>query len=118
MDDRCQLHGASLRLSLRLLQGRGPIIAPLQGPSRDLGKLVDNLSKEIATAVVQRADNLVAKDTNRVRDVFMREHADLLDAAFWQSHKERIQAGHVFDVFPYEPTKRFTQQRHNGPSSI
>ncbi|MDP2074552.1 bifunctional isocitrate dehydrogenase kinase/phosphatase [Hydrogenophaga sp.] len=42
-----------------------------------------------------------------VREVFMKHHADLLDAAFWQSHKERIAAGHVFDVFPYERERRF-----------
>ena len=42
-----------------------------------------------------------------VRGVFMKHHADLLDAAFWQGHKERIMAGHVHDVFPYEPNKRF-----------
>ncbi len=42
-----------------------------------------------------------------VREVFMRHHGDLLDAAFWQTHKERIQAGHVYDVFPYEREKRF-----------
>ena len=42
-----------------------------------------------------------------VRKVFMQHHADLLDAAFWQSHQARIQAGHVFDVFPYEQHKRF-----------
>ncbi|MEY2618939.1 MAG: hypothetical protein RL522_1941 [Pseudomonadota bacterium] len=42
-----------------------------------------------------------------VREVFMRHHPDLLDAAFWQSHKERIQSGYVFDVFPYEVDKRF-----------
>jgi isocitrate dehydrogenase kinase/phosphatase len=42
-----------------------------------------------------------------VREVFMKHHADLLDAAFWQSHKERIQAGYVHDVFPYELEKRF-----------
>ncbi len=42
-----------------------------------------------------------------VREIFMKHHADLLDAAFWQSHKERIQAGHVFDVFPYDRHKRF-----------
>jgi isocitrate dehydrogenase kinase/phosphatase len=42
-----------------------------------------------------------------VREVFMKHHADLLDAAFWQGHKERIEAGHVHDVFPYEPGKRF-----------
>ena len=42
-----------------------------------------------------------------VRDVFMKHHADLLDVTFWQSHKERIAAGHVYDVFPYENEKRF-----------
>ncbi len=44
----------------------------------------------------------------RVREVFMAHHAELLDAAFWQGHKERILAGHVHDVFPYEPSKRFS----------
>lgn len=43
-----------------------------------------------------------------VREVFMRHHADLLDADFWQGHKERILAGQVHDVFPYEPSKRFS----------
>jgi hypothetical protein len=40
-----------------------------------------------------------------VREVFMAHHADLLDAAFWQGHKERILAGHVHDVFPYDPAQ-------------
>ena len=42
-----------------------------------------------------------------VREVFMKHHADLLDAAFWQAHKDRILAGHVHDVFPYDRDKRF-----------
>jgi isocitrate dehydrogenase kinase/phosphatase len=42
-----------------------------------------------------------------VREVFMKHHADLLDADFWQQHKERIAAGHVHDVFPYERSRRF-----------
>ncbi|MDP1893472.1 MAG: bifunctional isocitrate dehydrogenase kinase/phosphatase, partial [Hydrogenophaga sp.] len=42
-----------------------------------------------------------------VRAVFMQHHADLLDRDFWQSQKERIAAGHVFDVFPYERDRRF-----------
>jgi len=46
-----------------------------------------------------------------VRDVFMKHHADLLDVEFWQSHKERILAGHVYDVFPYERSRRFSQLR-------
>ena len=52
-----------------------------------------------------------------VREVFMTHHADLLDAAFWQTHQARIQAGHVYDVFPYEQHKRFTAtagQAHVG----
>jgi isocitrate dehydrogenase kinase/phosphatase len=48
-----------------------------------------------------------------VREVFMKHHADLLDAAFWQAHKERILAGHVHDVFPYDLGKRFRPQRQS-----
>jgi isocitrate dehydrogenase kinase/phosphatase len=47
----------------------------------------------------------------RVREVFMKHHADLLDAAFWQGHKERILAGYVHDVFPYDTSRRFVRQR-------
>lgn len=50
---------------------------------------------------------------NAVREVFMKHHADLLDASFWRSHQERIRAGHVYDVFPYERSRRFAA-RHSG----
>jgi isocitrate dehydrogenase kinase/phosphatase len=46
-----------------------------------------------------------------IREVFMKHHAELLDASFWQGHKERILAGHVHDVFPYDPAKRFKNRR-------
>jgi isocitrate dehydrogenase kinase/phosphatase len=52
-----------------------------------------------------------------VRNVFMKHHADLLEASFWQGHKERIQAGYVHDVFPYEAHKRFGVQRLAAASS-
>ena len=42
-----------------------------------------------------------------VREVFLQHHAELLDVAFWQAHKDRILAGHVHDVFPYEQARRF-----------
>jgi isocitrate dehydrogenase kinase/phosphatase len=45
-----------------------------------------------------------------VREVFLKHHADLLDPAFWQSRKERILAGHVHDVFPYDRDKRFVRK--------
>ncbi|HEX7888604.1 MAG TPA: bifunctional isocitrate dehydrogenase kinase/phosphatase [Ramlibacter sp.] len=49
-----------------------------------------------------------------VREVFLKHHADLLDAAFWQSHQERILAGHVFDIFPYERGKRFARRQQGA----
>ncbi len=52
-----------------------------------------------------------------VREVFMKHHADLLDAGFWQGHKEKIHQGHVHDVFPYEADKRFVVQRAAMQSS-
>ena len=54
-----------------------------------------------------------------VRAEFMRHHAELLDADFWQAHKERILAGHVFDVFPYERERRFSHYAAAGtPATI
>ena len=53
-----------------------------------------------------------------IREVFMKHHADLLDAGFWHRHKERIQAGHVYDVFPYDPTKRFRAQRRLRDAAV
>ena len=49
-----------------------------------------------------------------VRHVFMKHHADLLEASFWQGHKERILAGYVHDVFPYDAHKRFQYRRGLG----
>ena len=46
-----------------------------------------------------------------VREAFMAHHADLLDAAFWQSHKERIQAGQMLDVFPYDEAQALSSRR-------
>ena len=42
-----------------------------------------------------------------VRSIFMKYHADLLEAPYWQAHKARIEAGYVHDVFPYEKERRF-----------
>jgi isocitrate dehydrogenase kinase/phosphatase len=50
-----------------------------------------------------------------VREVFMRHHSELLDAAFWQGHKEEILAGYVHDVFPYEAQRRFAHRRAARP---
>jgi len=43
----------------------------------------------------------------RVRKVFLEQHADLLDADYWNAIKQRIAAGHIEDVFPYPEALRF-----------
>ncbi len=43
----------------------------------------------------------------RVREAFMRHHADLLEPDFWQQNKERIQRGEVIDFYPYAAHRRF-----------
>lgn len=42
----------------------------------------------------------------RVRAAFLRHHADLLDAAWWQACRERVMAGRIDDIFPYPPERR------------
>jgi isocitrate dehydrogenase kinase/phosphatase len=49
-----------------------------------------------------------------VRGIFMKHHGDLLDVAFWQGHKERISAGYVHDVFPYDRERRFSALANGG----
>ncbi|RDK09825.1 bifunctional isocitrate dehydrogenase kinase/phosphatase [Cupriavidus lacunae] len=43
----------------------------------------------------------------RVRAAFLRHHADFFDPAMWQSHKDRLLAGHVHDFFAYHSSQRF-----------
>ena len=43
----------------------------------------------------------------RVREAFLRHHADLLTPEFWQEHQARIRRGEVLDFFPYGAHRRF-----------
>jgi isocitrate dehydrogenase kinase/phosphatase len=43
----------------------------------------------------------------KVREYFMKYHADLLSPVYWQTCKRRIIEGHVEDVFPYPQEIRF-----------
>jgi isocitrate dehydrogenase kinase/phosphatase len=46
-----------------------------------------------------------------IRRHFLAHHGELLTRAWWQSHKERILAGEVEDVFPYPQHIRFHQDQ-------
>ena len=49
-----------------------------------------------------------------VRDIFMQHHADLLDVDFWLAQQQRIAAGHVHDIFPYDRSRRLAHLRNAG----
>jgi isocitrate dehydrogenase kinase/phosphatase len=54
----------------------------------------------------------------KVREYFMKHHADLLTADYWRQRKARILEGQVEDVFPYPQEIRFIhQQGANTPSA-
>ena len=53
----------------------------------------------------------------RVRECFMKYHADLLPADYWQQRKDRIKEGQVEDVFPYPQEIRFVNQAPALPGS-
>ncbi|WP_237173849.1 bifunctional isocitrate dehydrogenase kinase/phosphatase [Paracandidimonas lactea] len=42
----------------------------------------------------------------RVRHAFLKYHADLLDADWWQACRARAGAGRIEDIFPYEASRR------------
>ena len=51
----------------------------------------------------------------RVRQAFLKHHPDLLDPDYWDQHKQRILAGDMLDVFPYDVQRRFVNRRRLRP---
>ncbi|WP_175970752.1 bifunctional isocitrate dehydrogenase kinase/phosphatase [Burkholderia sp. BCC0322] len=43
----------------------------------------------------------------RVRDVFMKHHADFFDPALWQASKDKLMQGELPDFYPYDTALRF-----------
>jgi isocitrate dehydrogenase kinase/phosphatase len=43
----------------------------------------------------------------RLRELFLRAHADLLEPEFWQAAQRRIESGELMDFFPYPESLRF-----------
>lgn len=50
----------------------------------------------------------------KIRAAFMRHHADLFDAAFWQQAQEDIRSGKIRDFFPYPEALRFCNRYGQG----
>ncbi|MDK2123528.1 bifunctional isocitrate dehydrogenase kinase/phosphatase [Parachitinimonas caeni] len=46
----------------------------------------------------------------KVRQIFMRHHADLLTVDFWRDKQKKIAQGHIEDFFPYPENLRFSSR--------
>ncbi len=44
----------------------------------------------------------------RVREAFLAQHADFFEPALWQASQARVARGELPDVFPYDPSLRFS----------
>jgi len=45
-----------------------------------------------------------------IREVFLRHHAELFDAEFWQKTQAAVRAGEMRDFYPYPESQRFCNQ--------
>ena len=50
----------------------------------------------------------------KIRQSFMKHHADLLDVSFWQEAQQSIRRGEVRDFFPYPESFRFCNAFGDG----
>ena len=46
----------------------------------------------------------------RLRESFLRHHAELLEPEFWQECQRRVEAGEIVDFFPYPESLRFANR--------
>lgn len=51
----------------------------------------------------------------RLRELFLRHHADLLEPEFWQAAQRRLESGELVDFFPYAESLRFRNHRVPRP---
>jgi len=47
----------------------------------------------------------------RLREIFLRHHADLLEPEYWQAVQRRVETGELMDFFPYPESLRFRTRR-------
>ncbi|MGM3275132.1 bifunctional isocitrate dehydrogenase kinase/phosphatase [Ralstonia sp. 24A2] len=50
----------------------------------------------------------------RVRESFLKHHADFFDPAMWQSYKDRLLSGHIHDFYAYDASERFVNRYGAG----
>jgi isocitrate dehydrogenase kinase/phosphatase len=47
-----------------------------------------------------------------LKDLFLQKHSDLFEVDFWHQIQDRIKAGKMLDIFPYEESRRLRRSMH------
>jgi hypothetical protein len=53
-----------------------------------------------------------------LRELFLRDHAELLEPEFWQTAQRRIESGELMDFFPYPASLRLRSPGPAAPESV
>ncbi len=83
---------------------------------RDIPKSDSQLDELSAQSYFDIADNDVFPSqfkvffsaNERAFSIFKYHHSDIFTASFWQNCQQQIRAGHIYDVYPYKQSWRFT----------
>lgn len=54
----------------------------------------------------------------RIRDAFMKYHADLLDAKWWHTCREQVEQGRLENIYPYNLSKRLPNRRASHNTTV
>src|SRR5690606_41866247 len=53
----------------------------------------------------------------RIREAFMKYHADLLSAQWWSDCRERVAQGRLENIYPYDLSKRLPDNQVGAPTT-
>lgn len=54
----------------------------------------------------------------RIRTVFMKHHADLLDAKWWEACRQQVIQGRLENIYPYDLSKRLPNRRADSITTV
>ena len=72
---------------------------------------VTSLTKYAANDVFPEEFRWFLLGDTRIRTAFMKHHADLLSADWWNQCKQRVIQGRLENIYPYDLTKRLPHRR-------
>ena len=70
-------------------------------------------SQDVPPGAKLRENELAAEfgvPRTRVREAFLKHHADFFEASMWQGYKDRLLSGQMHDFYAYDAAERFVNR--------